>query len=160
MSADKQRAIVAALAIAIAAPAEGIRHYVYYDPPGIPTVCMGHTGPDAIKGKFYTDAECAALLTSDMRRAVDTVERCAPGLPPNVAASFADAVFNGGPKIVCDQQHSTAARLLAAGQLEAACRQHPRWNKATVAGVQVALPGLTRRTLQRQALCLSHEVTT
>lgn len=159
MPAPQQRvAIIAALAIGLAAPAEGMRRVAYYDPPGILTVCKGHTGADVVKGKVYSLAECDAFMNADMRRAVAAVERCAPGLPPNVAASFADAVYNGGPAIACDRQHSTAARLLAAHRIEEACRQHPRWNKARVAGVLVALPGLTTRTLQRQALCLTGEV--
>lgn len=158
MNALQRTAAITALAAAIAVPAEGIRRVAYYDPPGILTVCRGHTGPDVVKGKVYSLAECDKFMTEDMRKAVAAVEQCAPGLPPHVAASFADAVFNIGPRIACDRKSSTAARLLATGQLERACQQHPRWNKASVAGVMVALPGLTTRTLQRQALCLTGEV--
>jgi lysozyme len=114
----KRRALIAAMAAALALPAEGVRRVAYYDPPGILTVCRGHTGPDVVKNKVYSPAECDKFLTDDMRKAVDAVERCAPGLPPNVAASFADAVFNGGPRIACDTKTSTAARLLAAGRID------------------------------------------
>lgn len=158
MSTPQRTALIAALAIGIAAPAEGLRRVAYYDPPGILSVCRGHTGPDVVKDKVYSLAECDRFMNDDMRRAVAKVEACAPGLPPNVAASFADAVYNMGPTIACDRQHSTAARLLAAHRIADACRQHPRWNKARVAGVLVDLPGLTKRTLERQALCLTGEV--
>lgn len=60
----KRTAAATAIAIAIAGPAEGIRRIVYFDPVGIPTVCMGHTGPDIDKNKVYSQAEAAnATLT-------------------------------------------------------------------------------------------------
>jgi len=147
-------AAAAALATAIAIPAEGLRQWAYLDPPGVLTTCYGHTGPDVVKGKKYTLAECDAFLTADMRKAVDIVERCAPGLPENPLAAFADATFNIGGRLVCDTQTSTAARLLKAGDIEGACRQLPRWNRAKVGGVSVPLPGLTKRRNAEMELCL------
>lgn len=145
----------AALATAIAIPAEGLRQYAYYDPPGILTVCYGHTGSDVVNGKRYTLDECKALLDADMTTAVAAVDRCAPGLPEPVLAAFSDAVYNLGPTIACDASRSTAARLLKAGDIQGACRQLPRWNKARVAGVLVPLPGLTKRRNAEMELCLS-----
>jgi hypothetical protein len=84
MSPQQRTAIIAALAIGLAVPAEGIRRVAYYDPPGILTVCRGHTGADVVKGKVYSLAECDKFMNDDMRKAVATVERCAPGLPPHV----------------------------------------------------------------------------
>lgn len=148
-------AVATALAIGLAVPAEGLRQFAYYDPPGILTVCYGHTGPDVVKGKKYSLAECDKFLNNDMRAAIQTVERCSPGLPAHQLAAFGDAVFNLGPRIVCDKKTSTAARLLAAGRVDDACRQLPRWNKARVAGVMVELPGLTKRRGKEMELCLS-----
>lgn len=150
----KRIAAATALATALAVPAEGLRQFAYYDPPGILTVCFGHTGPDVVKGKRYSMDECRAHIDTDMGAAVDTVERCVPGLPEPVLAAFADTVFNAGPRIVCDPQNSTAARLLKAGDLVGACRQLPRWDKARVAGVLVALPGLTKRRMAAMEVCL------
>lgn len=144
-----------ALAIGLAVPAEGLRQYAYYDPPGILTVCRGHTGPDVVKGKRYTLAECDAFMDKDMRAAVATVERCVPGLPEPVLAAFADSVFNMGPTIACNTGASTAARMLKAGDLVGACNQLPRWNKARVAGAMVELPGLTKRRAAAKKVCLS-----
>ncbi len=152
---DKGKAArIAALAIAIAAPAEGLRQVTYYDPPGILTVCRGHTGAGVEAGKRYTLAECDAFLTADMRDAINKVEHCVPGLPEPVHAAFADAVFNLGQMIACDTKNSTAARMLKAGDIRGACNQLPRWNKAKVAGVKITLPGLTNRRRQEQQLCL------
>lgn len=146
----------AALATAIAIPAEGLRQFAYYDPPGILTVCYGSTA-HVVAGRKYSLAECRQRLDTDMSAAIETVERCVPGLPENVLAAFGDAVYNLGPKVACDTDNSTAARLLRAGLIVAACNQLPRWNKARVAGVPVALPGLTsRRTAERQ-LCLGDD---
>lgn len=150
----KRTAAVTALVAALAVPFEGLRQFAYYDPPGILTVCYGHTGPDVVAGRRYSLDECKALLQADMAHAIAAVERCRPGLPEPVLAAFADAVFNIGPAVACDRTKSTAARLLAAGDLRAACEQLPRWNKARVGGVLVELPGLTKRRAAERELCL------
>jgi len=156
MATPKQRAAAAAaLATIIAIPAEGIRQFAYYDPPGILTVCYGHTGADVVKKRQYSMDECRALLTADMQQAVAHVERCVPGLPVPVLAAFADAVFNLGPGLVCNFATSTPARMLYAGDLIGACNQLPRWDKARLAGVLVVLPGLTKRRAAERSLCLT-----
>ena len=150
----KRYGAVAALATAIAVPAEGLRQFAYYDPPGILTVCFGHTGADVVKGRKYAMDECEALLNTDMLDAVKAVDKCQPGLPVNVLAAFSDAAYNLGPKIACDTERSTAARLLAAGDIEAACKELARWSYAKVAGVSVKLPGLVKRREAEMKLCL------
>lgn len=153
---DSQKRVAAATAIAtaLAIPAEGIRQWAYYDPPGILTVCRGHTGPDIDPKKQYSIAECDQFLSDDMRNAISAVERCIPGLPAPVLAAFGDAVFNIGPTIACNQKKSTAARLLATGRIKEACEQLPRWDKASVAGMLVSLPGLTKRRNSEMQVCL------
>ena len=155
MTSKQRVAAATALATAIAIPAEGLRQFAYYDPPGILTVCRGHTGADVLAGRKYSLAECDAFMTADMRQAVAQVERCQPGLPAPVLAAFADATFNMGPTIACDTSKSTAARYLAAGGYAAACAQLPRWNKARVLGVMVSLPGLTTRRGAERNLCMT-----
>jgi GH24 family phage-related lysozyme (muramidase) len=153
---NRKRAAAAAIATAIAIPAEGIRRVAYYDPPGILTVCRGHTGPDIDKNHVYSLAECDKFMTDDMRKAVAEVDDCQPGLPVNVLAAFADAAFNAGKKIACDTKNSTAARLLRAKDYRAACQQLPRWNKARVLGVMIELPGLTTRRNEEKEICLQN----
>lgn len=155
----KQRAAAAAaLATAIAVPAEGLRQFAYYDPPGILTVCYGHTGADVMKGRQYSLGECKALLSSDMQTAVAQVEACQSALPVPVLAAFADAAYNLGPTVACSRAGSTAARMLYAGDLIGACNQLPRWDKARVLGVMVSLPGLTARRAAERDLCLTGAV--
>lgn len=151
----KSRVLALLLASAIAVPAEGLRQWAYRDPVGILTVCYGTTGPDVKPAKMYSLAECRTLLDRDMLKAIDQVEACAPGLPVPVLASFADAVYNMGPRIVCDATQSTAARKLRKGDLVGACNELPKWDKARVAGVLIALPGLTARRAKERALCLT-----
>lgn len=153
----KRKALAMSLAVAVAMPAEGLRRVAYYDPPGILTVCYGST-TDVVKGKVYSDGECRARLDKDMTAAINDVERCAPGLPPHVLAAFGDAVYNLGPRLVCDTKISTAARKLREGDVVGACNELPKWDKARVAGFMVSLPGLTKRRAQEQHLCLTGEV--
>jgi GH24 family phage-related lysozyme (muramidase) len=151
MTPEQRKAAALALATALALPAEGMRRVWYYDPPGIPTVCMGHTGPDIDKTKVYSIHECKALMDKDMLKALNIVERCHPGLPAPVLAAFTDATFNIGPTVACN---STASRMLQAGDLKGACMQLLRWDKARVMGVMVALPGLTKRRILDNDLCM------
>lgn len=154
--ASASRAIAAAaIACTMATAHEGLKLTPYYDPPGILTVCRGHTGADVTKNKRFTLQECDALLDTDMKKAVKAVETCIPGLPVEVLAAFSDAAYNIGPAVACDTKKSTAARLLKSGNYRAACEQLPRWDKAYVAGVSVALPGLTKRREEERQLCLS-----
>jgi len=149
-----QKAVVLALAASLAVPFEGLRQKWYADPIGLATVCYGHTGADIDKRKTYSLTECKGLLNQDMINAISITDKCVPGLPDKVLAAFSGAVFNVGPVIACDKSRSTAARLLAAGQLRAACLQLPRWDKARVAGVSVTLPGLTKRRAAEMQLCV------
>ena len=148
----KRIGVAAAIATVIAIQAEGLRQWAYYDPPGILTVCYGATGPEVVKGRKYSLEECKSMLTTDMLEAASVVERCHPNLPENVHAAFADAVYNLGPRVACE---STASKYLASGQIEMACKELPRWNKASVGGVLVSLPGLTKRRKVEMQLCLS-----
>ena len=153
MTPNQRKAAAAVLATAIAVPAEGLRQKAYFDPPGILTVCYGHTG-QVDKAKTYSLTECKALLSKDMTDAIDAVDKCQPGLPTPVLAAFGDAVYNLGPRIACDVRQSTAARKLKAGDIAGACTELSKWDKAIVAGFMVPLPGLTKRRAAERALCL------
>jgi lysozyme len=152
--ATNRKAMAAALATAIAIPAEGIRQYAYYDPVGILTVCYGSTN-NVQKNVKYSLEECKSRLDKDMLYAIESVEKCVPGLPVNILAAFSDASFNLGTTIACDVKKSTAARYLHAGKLIEACNELPRWDKAKVLGVMVSLPGLTKRREAERKLCLA-----
>jgi lysozyme len=150
----KRKAAALALATSIAIPMEGLRQWAYRDPVGIPTICFGSTR-DVKMGDFKTVEECKALLTKEMYAFISAVDACRPGLPTPVLAAFSSAAYNIGERVACDSKYSTAARLLAEGDYAGGCRALTRFNKSTIMGVKVVLPGLTtRRELERE-LCLS-----
>ena len=60
-------ALAVAAAIVIAMPAEGLRQFAYYDPPGILTVCYGST-TDVTSGRRYSLEECRDRLNQDIDR--------------------------------------------------------------------------------------------
>ena len=113
-------------ALALAAPLiakwEGVRYYPYPDPAtgGAPwTVCYGHTGPDVVRGRAYTAAECEALLDADMAAADAIVRKCIPvPMLRHVEAALVSATFNLGPKVVCG---STVQRKALANDWPGAC---------------------------------------
>ena len=153
----KQKALVATLVATLAAtitiPSEGLRQWAYRDPVGLPTICFGST--KGVKmGDYRTLEECQNLLKGEMYATVQAVDSCRPGLPINVLAAFSDAAYNIGEHIACNAGKSTAARKLRDGDFEGACRELPKWDKARVAGVLVALPGLTKRRQLEMELCL------
>lgn len=155
MNELQKRALILALASAVAIPAEGLRQWAYRDPVGVVTICYGTT--NGIKtGDYRTLAQCKALLNRDMLASIDTVQRCARrDLSAEQTAAFADAVYNIGPVIVCDTTRSTLARKLHAGDIVGACNELPKWSKASVGGITVSLPGLVARRAKERALCLT-----
>jgi lysozyme len=152
------RARIAALglgaAVSLVAGFEGLRTAAYVDPVGIPTICYGHT-ENVQLGMVYSPEKCQDLLAEEFLQSVNAVHRCSPKpLAPNELGALASAVYNIGPRLVCDTRTSTLARKLQAGDIRGACEQLPRWNKGTIAGMKVELPGLTRRRQAELAMCI------
>lgn len=147
--AQRVAAVLAAAAIAVPTIAafEGTVKVGYFDPVGIPTSCVGHTGPDAIVGRRYTDDECAAQLASDAVKHGLDIAPCLPdALPTETRAAFTSFAFNVGTGAFCK---STLSRKARAGDLAGACAELSRWTKAK--GRE--LPGLVRRRAAERALC-------
>lgn len=154
MTPRQKKSAALAIATTLAVPAEGLRQYAYYDPPGVLTVCYGSTR-NVVKGVKYSIGECKQRLEGEMLLAVATVEVCAPGLGVNQTAAFGDAVYNLGPNIICNTKKSTLARLVKLHDINGACNQLTRWDKANVAGMMIPLPGLTKRRVAEKELCLT-----
>lgn len=150
MNASRIAALGLGAAIALTASFEGLRNVGYADPVGIPTVCYGHTATAKI-GVFVPTAQCKALLEDEFYAAALDVHRCSPvPLAPNELGALASAVFNIGPRLVCDTTYSTLARKLQAGDVRGACEQLTRWTKAK----GVTWPGLVRRRAAERDMCL------
>ena len=119
---------------------EGIRYVPYADPgDGRLTVCYGHTGPDIIPGKRYSQAECDELLRVDQAKAEAAVDRLVTvPIDKYQRAALIDFAYNKGAGNLAD---STLLRLTNAGRAAEACAQYHRW---VYAGGRV-LPGLINR---------------
>lgn len=138
----------AALAVGTIATFEGTVRVGYRDPVGLPTSCVGHTGPDAIVGRKYTDEECAQQLATDALRHGMDISHCLPDeLPTETRAAFTSFAFNIGAAKFCASSASIKAR---SGDLAGACAELPRWIYAN----RKPLPGLIRRRAAEKALCL------
>lgn len=104
-------AAVLLLAGVLIAKWEGVWYVPYRDPIGVLTVCYGHVGPDIVPDKYYTKAECDALLREDMQIAARTVQRCVGrDMPEGVYASLISLTFNVGPRPVCSGSPGKFAR--------------------------------------------------
>jgi len=149
----KKAGLAGASAATIAAmmfimPWEGRVYKPYKDIGGVWTVCDGHTGPDIVLDKTYTDPECDNLTARDVRRAelqVDNVIKVK--LPLKTKVAFISFTYNVGPQ---NLKNSTLARKANALDLEGACSELSRWTR--VKGV--IIKGLVNRRLSEKALCL------
>lgn len=129
---------------------EGNEPIAYLDPVGIPTVCVGHTGPEVSVGQRKTDAECRALLTGDALIAWDAVARdVSVDLQPYEHAAFASFTFNVGERTF---QGSTMLKLINQNRVAEACGQLPLWVYA--GRPPRKLPGLVKRRDAEMKLCL------
>ncbi len=117
------------------------------------TVCNGITGRAVVAGRYYTPADCYALERSRYLAA----ERTAMGMfrlwttyTPLQQAVFIDFIHNKGEGALYT---STLLRKANAGDVVGACRENPRWNRGTVKGVSVVLPGLQSRGNANGEIC-------
>lgn len=142
----------AAVVLPLTAGAEGLYTKVYLDPVGIPTQCFGETQGVRMGDPEATPERCRAQLAGRLAEYDAGLERClSPAVPVEVRASLLDLAYNAGTDAVC---RSSAVRKANAGDLRGACDEQLRWNKATVAGKVVELPGLTKRRQAARELCL------
>lgn len=147
---SKRAATVTAAACALVAGYEGLSLTSYPDSVNVATICYGETRGVKM-GDAATKAECDAMLLAAMHEYGAAVDACAPKLPDPSYIAFTSAAYNIGIRAFCT---SSMARKANAGDLAGACDALSLWNKVTLAGVKVSLPGLTRRRQEERALCL------
>lgn len=145
-------AIAAAMALAIPdiKVSEGKRNVTYLDVVSVPTACYGSTGPHVGRiGTRWTDGQCDALLMADVRKHLDGVLKCTPGIINNapVLAAATELTFNIGVGAYC---RSTVARRFNAGRLREGCDAFRMWVKA---GGRT-WPGLVKRRDRERVKCL------
>ena len=117
---------------------EGCRLQTYLCPAGIPTACVGHTGPDVQMGQTYTQAECDALLAADLDRFEKGIkEQIDVPLKQEQFDALVSWGFNCGLSATGD---STLRHRLNAGEdvNTVIAEELPRWTSG-------GMPGLVRR---------------
>ncbi|GAB2731477.1 glycoside hydrolase family protein [Comamonas sediminis] len=117
------------------------------------TVCNGITGRAVVAGRYYTPADCYALERSRYlaaERTAMSMFRLWTTYTPLQQAVFIDFIHNKGDGALYT---STLLRKANAGDVVGACRENPRWNRGTVKGVSVVLPGLQARGDANGEIC-------
>ncbi|MCL2660897.1 MAG: lysozyme [Acidobacteriaceae bacterium] len=118
---------------------EGLSLTAYADSGGVWTIGYGHTGLDIHQGLTITREQADKLLTEDVARAAEAVNRLVKvPLTQNQFDALVDFTFNLGPGALTG---STLLRLLNSGDYNGAAAQFERWVHAG----GVPLPGLIRR---------------
>lgn len=131
---------------------EGDKLTAYICPAGVLTIGVGHTGPDVKRGMTITQAQSDALLVADLAKFEAAVARLVKvPVTQNQFDALVSFAFNLGGGALGG---STLLKLLNGGRYAEAAAQFSKWDKATVNGKKVALPGLTKRRAAEAALFL------
>jgi lysozyme len=148
----KRSAAIAGLAVALVGGFEGLRTAAYIDPVGIPTICFGETRGVRM-GDAATKSQCEGMLIDRLDEFSAGIDKCLPrDLPPRTYVAFLSAAYNIGVPAFCG---SSMARKSTVGDLIGACDALLLWNRVTMGGVRVALPGLSNRRKEERDLCLA-----
>jgi lysozyme len=128
----------------------------YLDIAGVATACDGLTryqGKPIRMGMRFTEAQCASMLEHELASHGKIVMACSnwdkQRQPYQIFASVSMNYNTGG---WCG---STAAKRVKAGNIAAGCDALLMWNKATVNGRKVAVPGLTKRRHRELEYCIT-----
>lgn len=128
---------------------EGLRLFAYLDSANVPTIGYGHTKGVHL-GMHISEQRAEELLREDLAWAEDAVTRAVTvQITQGQFDALVSFVFNVGAGAF---QESTLLRKLNAGDTAGAADEFLRWNKATVNGAKVVLPGLTKRRTDEREL--------
>lgn len=109
---------------------EGRVYTVYPDPKwgwGVPTVGVGHTGPDVRRGDTWTEAQVNAALHSDISSREDVINDMCRNV--TLLQNQVDAVGSWGFNVGTGaMRSSTLMHKLAAGDIAGASAEFPKWN--------------------------------
>lgn len=139
-------------AAALIKEAEGLRLIVYKCPAGYLTAGWGHRVANRSINSIVKLSEAEQWLRDDMAGVLAQIGPVVVGrLNANQLAAVWDLVFNIGAGAFGS---STMRAMILAGNMTGAAAQFRRWNKATVNGQLVELPGLTIRREAEETLFL------
>lgn len=128
---------------------EGMRTYAYQDSAGIWTICVGATrdmnGYPVRKGLKYDVEDCLVLLDRDIQESARSTQRYirAP-LFQNEFDALVSFSFNvGGPAL----STSTLRKVINGDVKGSPYNEFLRWDKVTIQGKKVSIPGLKNRRI-------------
>lgn len=133
---------------------EGCKLEAYRCSAGVPTIGIGHTGPDVRMGMVITQEQADELFRKDLARFEHGVEAIL-GLSPTSDDQFSALVafsFNLGLHALLK---STLLKKHKARDYAAAAAQFGAWTHARVNGQLKQLPGLVARREAERKLYLS-----
>lgn len=142
-------------ALEILKRSEGLVLMAYFCPAGIPTAGWGHTGPDVtaddVRAKRkYTMEQAEKWLADDLRKFEEGVIACCQIVPnDNQLGAMTCLAYNIG---LAAFRKSSVLKAHNEAEFPAAARAFGLWNKATVGGRKVVLPGLVSRRAAEAAL--------
>lgn len=104
---------------------EGVRYSAYLDTGGVPTIGVGHTGPEVQIGMRIDDNQVNEYLKQDVREAEEDVKKLVKvPLNQDQFDALVSFIFNlGGDQV----SKSTMLRKLNSGDYEGAFQQFNRW---------------------------------
>ena len=106
---------------------EGSRQRAYLDTKGIPTIGVGHTGPEVYIGLVWTDQQVDDAFADDIEWAEDAVNGYVKvALTQNQFDALVSFVFNIGETAF---RRSTLLRVLNTGDYEEAAKCFDMWHK-------------------------------
>lgn len=129
---------------------ESLRLEVYCCPSGIPTIGYGHTAGVTLGMSPITAELAEEWLREDLARFEKAVtDAVRVPLQQHEFDALVAFVFNVG---VSAFRTSTLVRHLNDGDRAGAAAEFPKWNKGTVNGKLVVMPGLIARRLRERQL--------
>ena len=134
---------------------ESLELEAYKDPVGVWTIGYGHTGPDVKPGMEVSEAQAIDFLREDLAEAQTSVDNLvAIELTDNEFSALVSLVFNIGHGAF---ETSTCRERLNGNKPDkvGAAEALTWFNKGTIDGNKVVLPGLVRRRLAEQKLFLA-----
>ena len=145
-------------ALALIKEFEGFRAQTYIDAVGVPTIGYGTTAAAGVgivpsMGMTITEAQASAYLLKAVERfAAQIGPKITRPISANEFGAFVSLAYNIGPGAFIG---SSALRKFNAGDKAGAADALLLWNKGTVHGRKVVLPGLVRRRQAERALYLT-----
>jgi len=105
---------------------EGVRYRAYLDTKGIPTIGVGHTGPEVRLGLVWTADEVRIALEKDVKVCEDCINQyVAVPLEQHQFDALVSFIFNVGRGAF---MRSTMLKKINQGDMEGAAKEFDRWH--------------------------------